>query len=98
MFQYALGRHLALKNTTELYLDTSGLISPKEKTTTKRDCELYFLDVQAEILNHNQIDFSYTLFDLVQFYIKKFLRKFPYMIIQERGVWDILIDKLGKYS
>ncbi len=98
MFQYALGRHLALKNNEKLYLDLSGLSSSNEKKTVQRDCDLFHLSVDAEILHKNHVDFSYTLIGLLKFYTKKYLHQYPYLIIQERGLWDIVMDKLGNYS
>lgn len=98
MFQYALGRHLALKHKTQLSLDSSGLTSSKEKKTVQRDCDLLHWSVEGKILDHDGVDFAYTIPSLLTFYAKKILRRYPYTLVQERGIWDIVMDKLGKYS
>jgi len=84
MFQYALGRHISIRNNEKLKLDLSGLNSSKEKNTTKRDCDLLNLSVDAHELKDSSVDFSYTITGLMKFYIKKIFGKFPYSIIQER--------------
>lgn len=98
MFQYALGRHISLKNNEKLYLDLSGLLSGKEKKTTQRDCDLFQLSIDAQVLEKNHVDFAYTIPSLLKFYSKKIFGRYPYSIVQERGIWDIIVDKLGKYS
>jgi len=98
MFQYALGRHISLKNNEKLYLDLSGLSSSKEKKTTQRDCDLFHFSIKAQNLEKDNVDFAYTIPSLLRFYVKKMFGIYPYRIIQERGIWDILMDKFGRYS
>ena len=98
MFQYALGRHISLKNNEKLYLDLSGLFFAKEKKTTQRDCDLFQFSIDAQILQKNHVDFAYTIPSLFSFHLKKLLNLYPYHIVQERGLRDIVIDKLWKYS
>lgn len=53
MFQYALGRHLALKNRTELVVDTTyfELIPSKSEHFVKRKYDLDIFNVETNILN-----------------------------------------------
>ena len=48
MFEYAIGRSLAIKNKTKLYLDLTEL-----KKDKKRVFELYHMNIESEVLNNN---------------------------------------------
>ena len=58
MFQYALGRHLALKNNTELVLDTTYFDqSPKNKKHfVKRNYDLDVFNIKARMLSPQEAD------------------------------------------
>lgn len=56
MFQYALGRVLAIKNNTELKIDTSYLNSDII-TVTKRDFDLDIFNLDFDILQYKDIPF-----------------------------------------
>ena len=51
LFQYALGKHIALINNSKLYLDLSGL-----NATPVRDYELKHFNIDAEIARKDQIE------------------------------------------
>lgn len=95
MFQYALGRKLSIKNQTKLYLDDSSLNSEKD---TLRINELNQFNVECCHLKEKNIIFSYNIKEFIQFYFKKWFWKYPYNIIQERNLRDIIYDKIWKYS
>ncbi len=61
MFQYALGRHLALKNNTLLFLDISKLnqkfVRKSSNTFTFRPYELYAFSIKAKIISKEKIIF-----------------------------------------
>jgi|SRR3989344_3883710 len=60
MFQYALGRVLALKNNAELKLDTSFL-NLNFKSITKRTYNLDVFNIKAEIAKNSDIPFLFRL-------------------------------------
>lgn len=55
LFQYALGRYLALKNNTELKLDIS-LLENKQENVTYRKFELKNLNIEAKIASEEEIN------------------------------------------
>ena len=57
MFQYAFGRYLAIKNNTELKLDTSFLENTAYKPDfTFRNFELGVFDIKAELANEKELE------------------------------------------
>lgn len=60
MFQYALGRALALKNDTELKIDTS-FFYVDFKSITKRTYNLDVFNIKAEIAKESDIPFIFRL-------------------------------------
>ena len=91
MFQYAIWKAIATKNKSELFIDLSQLSTWKDSA---RECELNLFNTEYSIYNKNEINFSYEPKKLIKFYIKKIFWKFPYKIIQERRLINIVWDKL----
>lgn len=92
MFQYAIWKAIVTKNNSDLFLDLSQLSSWKDSV---RECELDLLNTKYTIYNKNEINFSYESKKFMNFYIKKIFWKFPYKIIQERKLINIIWDKLN---
>ena len=60
IFQYALGRVLAIKNNTDLKIDKSYLDSDSIGVT-KRDFDLDVFDLQFDFLKNNEIPFIHRI-------------------------------------
>ncbi len=75
MFQYALGRVLALKNNTELKLDLSFL-NMSFKGVTKRDYDLDVFDIKASIASDKDIFFVNKIYkNKVFIFVTEFIKK-----------------------
>lgn len=55
LFQYALGRHLSIKNKAELKLDISGLDRAEKVGNIYRTFDLYSFNITAPIANEDEI-------------------------------------------
>lgn len=55
LFQYALGRHLSIKNKTELKLDVSGLEQAQRVGDAYRPFDLYNFNITAPIATEDEI-------------------------------------------
>ncbi len=77
MFQYALGRHLALLNNTKLYLDITHY-----ETDTLRKYELSCFDIQAKIADKQMLD------DFTQYphHLSRWQRLCQYYILGRRNL------------
>ncbi|MEK9207543.1 MAG: alpha-1,2-fucosyltransferase [Patescibacteria group bacterium] len=85
MFQYALGRVLALKNKTDLKLDIS-FFNLKFRNITKRSYDLDVFNIKAGVINKNKI----------VTYVFSVFKKIMKMPGQERGFnFDLKMLSLG---
>lgn len=77
MFQYALGRHLALLNNTSLYLDITHY-----ETDTLRKYELDCFDIQAKIADKKMLD------DFARYphHLRRWERLWQYHILGKRNL------------
>lgn len=60
MFQYATARSLAIKRGTDVRLDASILSGP-QKSMTKRQLGLYFMNIQAKIATTDELNDKFEL-------------------------------------
>lgn len=99
MFQYALGRSFSVKNDSQLVINAHSLSNAWTKDI-KRKCELEFFNITGKISYDMSYDvwFSYSLPSYILFYLKKIFWFLLFRIIQERRIYDIIIDKLWRYS
>lgn len=108
MFQYALGRYLALKNGTELILDTTYFeyIPKNRKYFVKREYDLDIFDINAKILEPKNADwlpyYSKKRMHRLKHAAKKFLNLYKcindYLLLRESRyfAFDKAILKSGK--
>ncbi|MDB5255060.1 MAG: hypothetical protein JWL92_436 [Candidatus Nomurabacteria bacterium] len=102
MFQYAVGRALAIKNNVALGLDTSMLLdrTPRKKQFTFREYELSAFTIDAEIVPQATVPFLYkTMPGTVGIYLDYLRRKFLRLSGTEKGTgFDGSILSLGTGS
>jgi len=99
MFQYALGRALAVKNNTSLGLDVEMLLDrTPRKNFTYRDYDLDIFNIRAEIINQSQTPFRYKKIGkgIVSLYMHKLRKKlFPSKGIETNYHFNESILSLG---
>lgn len=87
LFQYALGRHLSIKNKTELKLDISDLNQANKIGNIYRSFDLYQFNIKAPISTHEEIkNLKYTygrLSKICQFFSVKILRQYNLLFDQK---------------
>lgn len=86
LFQYAAGRALALKYQTELKLDLSFLNSDPKNVYTKRELELHFFNVSANIATDKEVD-AFSKRTLIQKIVRKVFPNSPskYFVANQKG-------------
>lgn len=92
LFQYALGRHLALKNNTELKLDISGLDKANKVGDIYRPFDLDSFSIKATIANNDEVSklkYPYGL-------LSKAWRWFSFKILKEKNL--VFDPKVLKWS
>lgn len=92
MFQYAFGRKLSIPNKSELILNNK--LWNIWKKDVYRSVELNNFCIKWSFSDTYNSWFSYSLIDLIKFSLKKLFWLFPYKIIQERNLLDIIKDKI----
>lgn len=102
LFQFALGRHLAIRNKTELKFDITDLLDHRPKGNfTLRHLSMDAFDVSFERATDKDLNkFHLKPQNFFQFHLGKFLRKInKHQIYQEKGsFYDPEILKAGKRS
>lgn len=98
MFQYSLGRHLALKNGTELFLDTTyfDYIPKNLKSFVKRDYHLDIFNIKSKILESENMDcfpyYNKKYTHQLKHFTKRFLNLYKYI-----DNYDILLENKPFY-
>jgi len=98
MFQYALGRHLALKNDVELMVDTTYFenVPKNQRHFVKREYDLDILNIRAKVLNPKDADFlpcfSGKLMDKIKDRIKGHFNLYEklngYKVLSEKALFN----------
>lgn len=99
LFQYALGRHLAHLNNSELYFDLSYLQNPPEGNTP-REFELDKFQISYKIADEKLLDrFHGSDFDSTELWITKLitLGKFKKYKFNDYGFNDEVLKLRGNY-
>lgn len=95
MFQYALGRHLALKNDMELFIDTTYFdhIPHRQKYFVKREYDLDIFNIKANLLPSKEAGFlpcySSKLWHKAKHQVKK-----RFNLYEKMNAYKILSEKL----